>query len=207
MANQLPPAGSPIASGSSFTLPWYSWFVQLARLIVGSPVDGNFVSFDGTQGALKDSGYSVATLTAVIAGLSTTYVPYTGAGSDVNLGAHKLEASKTIKATDGGGSFTNYSGYGLLAYGTDAGIRACGTITVAPGVDGQGGPNGNGIVGTSGYNAGYGGVFSTGNSVNAPITLVGIAAAPSSPKNGDIYYDSTAAHFYGYAGGAWRQLD
>lgn len=41
----------------------------------------------------------------------------------------------------------------------------------------------------------------TGNMIFAPKTR------PASPANGQIYFDSSDSHFYGYNGTAWVQLD
>lgn len=44
------------------------------------------------------------------------------------------------------------------------------------------------------------------NTTKAPLRLSGLSAAPSSPVNGDIYYDTSTNKFRGYAGGAWVDL-
>lgn len=41
---------------------------------------------------------------------------------------------------------------------------------------------------------------------NGTLHLTPMSAAPSSPENGQIYYDSSTARFRGYAGGAWVDL-
>lgn len=55
--------------------------------------------------------------------------------------------------------------------------------------------------------SGYGAILST-NGAYAPLQLVGLTYAPSStPTQGDIYFNSTDKHFYGYNGTTWKQLD
>lgn len=40
-----------------------------------------------------------------------------------------------------------------------------------------------------------------------PVIQLKPGAAPSEPEEGDIYYNSTDNHFYGYNGTDWVQLD
>lgn len=53
---------------------------------------------------------------------------------------------------------------------------------------------------------GYGLIAETTGSVRAPLRLVGLAAAPSSAQNGDLYYDTVTNKFRGYVAGVWTDL-
>ena len=44
-------------------------------------------------------------------------------------------------------------------------------------------------------------------STNNPATVKVYPAAPGSPRPGDIYFDSTSNHFYGFNGVEYKQLD
>jgi hypothetical protein len=37
--------------------------------------------------------------------------------------------------------------------------------------------------------------------------IVPVSAAPANPVDGQIYFDSTTLHFFGWNGTAWKQLD
>lgn len=60
------------------------------------------------------------------------------------------------------------------------------------------------------------GVINIGNGTNGDksgklqvtnLGLIGLASAPSSPVAGQIYYNSTSGHFFGYNGSTFKQLD
>ena len=89
--------------------------------------------------------------------------------------------------------------------GGGSGVAGIGNST-ADGVTGTSAGSGVGVRGTGGLNGGAGGFFSP-NSTSAPIRgnvhYVPLSAAPSTPTEGDSYYDSVAHALYTYNGTAW----
>lgn len=53
---------------------------------------------------------------------------------------------------------------------------------------------------------GYALIAETTGTVRAPLRIVGLAAAPSSAQNGDVYYDTATNKLRIYAAGAWADL-
>ena len=123
-----------------------------------------------------------------------------------------------------------------VAFGTGRGLRglAVGTGTGVVGSSGSGdggeftgGGNGRGVLAvasgtgsgvTASRSAGVGSCFLGlndgsgygaqlgGNATRAPLALGGLAAAPSSTSNGDVYYDTGTAKLRVRAGGIWVDL-
>ena len=100
MANLIPPIpNNKIEEGH----PWREWFFNLGTYIQVAQVGGSpwTVAQGGTglstvSGYLKGAGSTISGVAQIpytdISGLSTYYVPYTGATTDVTLGTHKLSA-------------------------------------------------------------------------------------------------------------------
>ena len=163
-------------------------------LATGGPPDGRGILTTGTG-----SGEGLRAIGGSNSGTGATLIG--GAANGGALIALGTGAGHALSATGGSGG-----GRGLTCIGGGAG----------DGVNGTGGPtNGRGVVGVgsgtgigvSGSSAtGYGGQF-TGNATRAPLRMAPLAAAPSTPATGDMYYDSTTNHFFGWTGAAWIQLD
>lgn len=49
--------------------------------------------------------------------------------------------------------------------------------------------------------------FQVGNGSGGGSLVLNPAGAPGSPVEGQIYYDSSTHHFFGWNGSAWKQLD
>lgn len=170
---------------------------------------------------------TTVTGTATVSGLLTASAAATVTGLLTANGA--ITAAKTsgdvITAT------ATTSGKGVVATGAGAsiGVQGTGGATSGTGVAGTGGA-GNGVGGiftggttdgtgltAAGTGTGAGASISTsggtgyglivqGNSTRAPLRVVSLAAAPSSPQDGDVYYDSVLVKLRVRAGGAWVDL-
>ena len=156
----------------------------------------------GTGGA--GGGYGVnATGTLTYAGVNATGGATAGA--------------EGIIGTGGAGG-----GVGVYGSGTGAfqGVAGVGGATSGAGVVGiGGGPNGIGVQangtgsGAAAYmitsGTGYGAIIQadTTTPTKAALHLVPQDRAPSSPAEGDIYYNSATHHLFVYLAAAWAQLD
>jgi hypothetical protein len=106
-------------------------------------------------------------------------------GDNTHVGAETSYGIYGHCTSSGGGIKCGVAGYGIT-------WGVAGVATTGSGVWGES---------TSGF-----GVEAQGNIASAALRLVG-AAQPSSVVEGQIYYNSTDKHFYGYNGTTWKQLD
>lgn len=182
----------------------------------GGASNGNGVS--GTGGATNGNG-----VVGVGAG---TGAGVTGTGGTTGHGVVGVGVGGSSRGGDFTGGSPNGNGTVSLGVGAGTGAVATGGNSDGTGVTGQGGfTNGIGVVG-SGRGSGTGvegsgdsgsgltglsvtgyGASLFGNTTKAPVHLEPLAGAPSTPAEGDIYYDVSVHHFYGWTGAAWKQLD
>jgi hypothetical protein len=133
----------------------------------------------------------------------------TGTGSGVS-GAGGATSGTGVTGTGG-----SPNGAGVTGFGTGSGSGVSGTATTGIGVRGQAttGPGvfgsttgtGPGVQGQS-IGGGVGGEF-TPSANRGSIRLTPSGATPSSPSDGEIYYNDLSNHFFGRVSGVWVQLD
>ncbi len=130
------------------------------------------------------------------AGVTGTGGATSGVGGVFIGGPDSLAVSAQGTGTAAGGSFTGgANGGGVIGIGgSTSGIGGAFTGTGAA----------SGV--TGGSTTGYGAVFA-GNATRAPLRLTPIAAAPSTPAEGDFYVDSVTHAFMFYGNGAWRAVN
>jgi len=117
-------------------------------------------------------------------------------------------STRTLEVSNGSSGSaiegTAATGYGVSGV-TTSGIGVSGTSSGAvTAVQGASTGSGSSVKGDSSFGSGYGGHF-IGNATRPPLHLVP-QAAPSTPANGSIYYDSTAHKLKVYANGAWETI-
>ena len=100
----------------------------------------------------------------------------------------------------GGGTGVSASGGGAGGIGVDAVGTASGGAVHATCIG-----SGTAVLADSVGGTGYG-LVAHGNATKAAIH-VGPNVAPSTPLEGDIYYDTNTHHFLGWTGASWVQLD
>jgi hypothetical protein len=124
-----------------------------------------------------------------------------GAGNGIGV-------SGVGSGTNRGGFFlggpTNGIGVDALGQGTGTGVVGTGGNSNGAGVGGVGIGSGAGVVGAGGATGV--GVLALGSAARAPLNLNPLGGQPSGAATGDIYYNASDGHFYGY-NGAWKQLD
>jgi hypothetical protein len=147
------------------------------------------------HGVVSDTSVSFQGQIAAIVGFGT--VP-NGAGI---IGIGGAPGGRALQGNGGNVSGLALRAIGGLVSGVGAQITGGGT---GDGCTCNSTGSGTGVTGVS--VTGYGAAF-TGNATRAPLRMVPLAAAPSSPQTGDMYYDSGTNHFFGWTGAAWIQLD
>jgi len=145
-------------------------------------------------------------------------------------------AQEALESIHGGsGPFGPIAAFGNIVFQGETGAIV--GIGTAAGIIGVGGPNARGLQGNGGPPNGTGvraigqgtglgvqatsvsgtavdafsasgyALVTTGNATRGNIRMVPRTPAPTTPLEGDMYYDSATHHFFGWTGAAWIQLD
>jgi hypothetical protein len=197
----------------------------------------NGVGVEGTGGTTSGSGVKGTAGSANafgVEGVGGTGASSAGVKAAAGTGGSALLVDGNIQVSNGGADFGIGSAPGTLIQGTPSGsndaisiqgggtggdgIQADGGGTSGSGAGGRflgGAPNGRGVVATgngtgpgvdASSSSGIGGLFSA-NATRGSISLVPTSTQPSTPGNGELYYDLTTHKLRLYANGAWVNLN